>query len=327
MFSTILMPVDDLELAGRILWQVKRLLEREGGAVTLLRAVPTPGAWARAIESGVAQAEHALPRRLERARHELLELKERLEAEGVNVASVEVHAGDPADVILRAATRLSPSLVAMASNGRTGASRFILGSVAERVLRECVAPLFLCNPEFVGTPGGRAFCRILVPLDGSKNAEAILPQVEAFAALHGAEVILLHVGALTAYAPPTLAGPMGFSLPAALPEPESTAELDRRVAGPRDRLRQAGLRVRTLTPLSGNVASEILARAESEGADLVAMTTHGHSGLDRWLFGSVAEKVLRNCPTPLLVKRVAGPVRAPRDRESLDEEALASAAP
>jgi nucleotide-binding universal stress UspA family protein len=63
----------------------------------------------------------------------------------------------------------------------------------------------------------------------------------------------------------------------------------------------------SLTPLCVEPGDAILEQAAQEGVDLVAVTTHRHTGFDRWMLGSVAEKVLRNCPTPILVERVAGP--------------------
>lgn len=298
MFRTILMPVDDVELAGRIMWHVRRLLARESASLTLLRVVKPPRSWVRVIEATRPRSEHTLPRRLDAARRELEALAGNLRRQGIDVARVEVHPGDPADEILKAVGRLKPALVAMAGHGWRGPIRWILGSVAERVLRGCPVPLLLCNPEFRGTPGGRSFRRILVPLDGSALAASILPRVEDFAAIHDAEVVLLRVG-------PRRTSRLGFPVYVSLPPP-TPAELEESLEEARDRLRKADVRVRVLTPLSDDVAGEILRRAEAERVDLVAMATHGRTGLDRWVFGSVAEKVLRNAPTPLLSLRVAG---------------------
>ena len=71
------------------------------------------------------------------------------------------------------------------------------------------------------------------------------------------------------------------------------------------RLAGSGLPVRTRVDVDAVPANAILDAVRLESADLVAMTTHGATGLERWVFGSVAEKVLRACPVPLLVKRTA----------------------
>ncbi len=138
--------------------------------------------------------------------------------------------------------------------------------------------------------------RILVPLDGSEFAEASLPHVRTLAKCTGAEIVLLRVVVRRMYE---------HAVPEPIPaefnhesEKESEAYLER-VAS---ELREAGLKVTTETCI-GPVAEAILEYAEGIHADLIAMSTHGRSGLARWFIGSVADKVVRGSKLPVLLTR------------------------
>jgi nucleotide-binding universal stress UspA family protein len=137
------------------------------------------------------------------------------------------------------------------------------------------------------------FERILVPLDGSPLAETILSQVRRILFWKDVEVLLLRAVEL----PPLFPGGLGGSRAAELEEAAKAY-----VRGQELKLSEKGARVRSLIRI-GPAAGVILETAESEKATLVAMTTHGRSGLSRWAFGSVAEKVLRAGTVPLLMTR------------------------
>ena len=285
-FQKILVPVDGSELGDKILEQVKRLLVRQDAQVVLLRVVPP-----HAGEDARVQQEH-----LDAARVHVERLRTRLIEQGAQARGLVLR-GDPAEVILQCVESQRPSLVAMATHGRSGPSRWTRGSVAERVLRGCSAPILLANPRGVAQGEGELrFKRVLVPLDGSDQAESILPTVIELARMFGAEVGLLRVGWLTPAA-------MDYPVHAALP-PFTPEELEATLEKARARVAAAGLSVKTEVAF-GFEADEILSAAERVPGTLLAMTTHGRTGLDRWLFGSVAEKVLRACTCPVLVKRTA----------------------
>jgi nucleotide-binding universal stress UspA family protein len=139
--------------------------------------------------------------------------------------------------------------------------------------------------------------KILVPLDGSKVAEGVLPHAKALAYSEGAELILLTVGAN-----PTM--DFMFSDPGlaqnAVLEQEERAK--KYVGVIEAELKAAGFRVSMLLRV-GSVAETILGVAEEAKADLIAMSTHGRTGPARWLLGSVAEKVVRNSNVPVLLIR------------------------
>ena len=135
------------------------------------------------------------------------------------------------------------------------------------------------------------YSKILVPLDGSEIAESILPHVKDMAVAHGAEVILLRV------------------LPATgvLPSAAEREAMEARnyLSAVEKRLQQQGVNAR-FTIRHGEDAEEITDYAEVNDVDLIAMSTHGRSGVGRWIFGSVAEKVLRGTNKPILLVRVPG---------------------
>jgi nucleotide-binding universal stress UspA family protein len=150
--------------------------------------------------------------------------------------------------------------------------------------------------------------RVLVPLDGSELAEAILPFAEQIAGPLDAELLLVRVVEPIVAAVGLATGDVG-GVDALLHHQMAAKRYLREIA---ERLAARGLKVRTVAAL-GVPATEILAMVEAEKADLVAMTTHGRSGVRRLLFGSVAQEVLRATSVPVLLFRM--PVRpAPADR-------------
>jgi len=180
-------------------------------------------------------------------------------------------------------------------------------------------------------PGGKkVFKKILVPLDGSELAEAVLPYVEDLGKRYNAEIILLQVvspprdRATADYQSLKLDEPMA-------PMPELVedmtivrhpiyreqemaslkAEAKQSLARAKGRLSEAGVKAR-VEILFGRPAEKIVEYAVKEKVDLIAMATHGRSGLGRWVFGSVAEKALRAVALPILLIRPPGADRSLR---------------
>jgi nucleotide-binding universal stress UspA family protein len=137
--------------------------------------------------------------------------------------------------------------------------------------------------------------RVLVPLDGSVVAEAIIPFILEIAGPLDFEVVLLRV------IPPT---PSDVVRDPALAEKLENrhADAEEYLAGVKAELLTRGIRARTVIR-HGDPTVAIVAGAKAEGADLIAMTTHGRTGLRRVLLGSVAEGVLRDADTPLFLMR------------------------
>ncbi len=143
-----------------------------------------------------------------------------------------------------------------------------------------------------GEPKMEKFQRILIPLDGSDCAENILPTVEKLATELKAELILLRVALANTF-------PGWDPTEAQLKVVREAEEYLQKVE---DRLKAKGFKVESHVRY-GDDAEEILDHAAQKDIDLIAMTTHGRSGVKRFLLGSVAEKVLRYCPKPIFLVR------------------------
>jgi nucleotide-binding universal stress UspA family protein len=143
------------------------------------------------------------------------------------------------------------------------------------------------------------FERVLVPLDGSKRAESILPHAESLALKYQAKIILLQV------VEPNVAMVTPYDM---VPyyDPKETelfiSEARNYLAGKEGELKALGIQVKSIVD-SGPVVSVILAIAEREKADLIAMASHGRTGLGRVFYGSVAAGILHKADRPLLLVR------------------------
>lgn len=143
--------------------------------------------------------------------------------------------------------------------------------------------------------------RILVPLDGSPLAEAVLPHAQTLAQSLGAEIVLLRV---------TVNPVVEFSFSDPSIAASAIREIEREskyyIENKCSELEAAGMRVSFLIR-EGPVADTILAVAEAMQADMIAMSTHGRSGVRRWLLGSVTERVVHHSPVPVVVIRPQEP--------------------
>ena len=153
------------------------------------------------------------------------------------------------------------------------------------------------------------FEKILVPLDGSELGEAALPFAEHLTQDVGGELTLISVGEPTTQQLGT--------------DPEHRAYLDQVIArmeldikdylsSVAQKIKAKGLKVRTVV-MVGKPAEEIIDYAHRQQMDMIAMATHGRSGIGRWVYGSVAEKVLRGARVPILLVRSPGAPKGPAD--------------
>jgi nucleotide-binding universal stress UspA family protein len=149
------------------------------------------------------------------------------------------------------------------------------------------------------------FKQILVPLDGSGLAEVALPAAVSLAQQFGGKLILLRV-----VRPPEVTGQTSGGVSYG----EFVADLRRRAVGDAQQylhsqqgiLRQQGLHVDILVAEGPNVAELILDNMVALEVDTIVMSTHGRGGVSRWVFGSVADKVLRRANVPVLLIRAQG---------------------
>jgi len=194
--------------------------------------------------------------------------------------------------------------IVMSTHGRGAVNRAWLGSVADHVVRHVAIPVVLVRPpEPPSESLGEAppFRAMLVPLDGSSRAEGVLEWVVRIAQPARSECRLLTV----VPPPPRFTTPY---LPHAAREVRESLECGRERAekylvGAAQRLREAGLAVTTKVEVGIRPAAGILRAADDPTVDLVAIATHGRSGVSRIMLGSVADKVVRGADLPVLVVR------------------------
>jgi nucleotide-binding universal stress UspA family protein len=141
--------------------------------------------------------------------------------------------------------------------------------------------------------------RMLVPLDGSRLAEGILPHVQELAKSLAAELVLLRVAFAHAF-------PGGDPIQAQV---TAVQEAEDYVSGLAHTLQQEGVRTEAKVRY-GDPVEEILDHVARDHIDLIAMATHGRTGLARVVLGSVAENVLRQTPVPMLLVRATLPEEA-----------------
>ena len=296
MYKKIMVPTDGSGFDRKAILVALRVAERCGAKVLLVRVV-TSGAYlgAEGIERiasvGVLRAEH---------RAALSELNA-LVAECRNLSSAEISAdleeGPAADVLERYAKVNAIDLIVISSHGRRGLARLSLGSVTDSLIRGTTIPVLVvkANASYLTPEVSHEFHRIVVPLNGSNLAERILDPVIPLARLEGKEIMLLHVL-------PPLEDWSEEGDTRRLPwwkkkVASAEAYLSRRA----DEIRLQGAAARVEVVSGDNAAKAITDYARSQGADLIAIATHGRGGLARAVRGSVADDVIKSSTCSILV--------------------------
>jgi nucleotide-binding universal stress UspA family protein len=283
MADRIVVPLDGSKTAEAILPQVLRFAAADDATELVLVRMEAP----IPAENGAVLLQSALAS----AEAYLAGVQARLQEQGRRVRIV-VRAGAAAEGVLNAAAETGADLIAMATHGRGGLARVLLGSVAERILRASPVPVLLLRPfwSYEMLPEGGVeqmpLRTILLPVDGSGLALCAVPAASRVARRFGAEVLVLHV----------------------LVKGEDPTAVRGQLDDLRERFAIDGVSARVALE-QGDPAQAILAAAKNGKADLVVLSTHGRSGLSRLVVGSVTEAVAREAKTPLLVVRGVGAVK------------------
>ncbi|GIV98096.1 MAG: universal stress protein UspA [Herpetosiphonaceae bacterium] len=323
MEQQILVPLDGSALAEAVLPPAAALARATGRALTLMRVIgPVIGQDFLGFPSIRSDA-HWMDA-VAQARSYLTSIANGLRATGLPV-SFEIEEGKPAErIVTRIEHDPAISMVAMATHGRSGLQRWVLGSVAEKVLRASSKPLLLVRARenaLPDRPESTALERILVPLDGSPFAEQALDEARRIAAATGATLLLLSV---TQSFDDLLAENEGVSrsrISTFLHDQQAQAiHYLTRVA---EQLEGEGFRVMTRVN-TGDPARAILERSETNQTDLIVMATHGRGGIQRLWYGSVATRVIQAAQLPVLLIRaqepqpIAGEIRQHQQEEPVD---------
>ena len=208
--------------------------------------------------------------------------------------------GSPANAICAAAEEVKADLVILGSHGHTGFKRILLGSVAEKVVRICQCSVLIARAPLVGEKG---FHHILVPTDFSDSAQAALDQACALATAD-ASVDVLHCWQAVGFAEGPVDAAAGPATIYSTIVESVTHESETRGAKLIERVSRTG-RKAAFHLFHGRPTAGVQSFLEDQehAYDLVAVGTHGRTGLPRLLLGSVAEVTVRYSPCSVLVSR------------------------
>jgi len=302
-FNKILVPLDGSTLAEQAI-PFARAIARDDGTLVYAQIVPKADAIHGLTGGTVATAGDVGALFNQTATTDLQNAATRWTSIAPNY-EIAIAAGDPAEQILQMALDRGADMIVIASHGRGALGRWTFGSVADRLARSSTVPVLIvrpkdADPEHAVIP---EIARILLPTDGSALSETATTEAALLAQRLGRPVVLVRAIFPEAELAPTAGfdavyAPEVYADLAKSLEQEAKTGLDR-VA---DQLREQGVTVE-ISLLSGPAAQTIGEAARPD--DLIVMTSHGRSGFRRWLIGSVAEKLVRTAPCPVVLVRPA----------------------
>jgi len=296
MYSRMLIPLDGSKVAEQVLPYARYLAKALNLSIELFQAVD---AAALEVLANPAQGRYVdtLLNEKRASSAEYLETVGRA-FETVRVSSV-VEIGKPEDLILESAAADPKSLIIMATHGRSGFQRWVLGSVADKVVHGVVNDLLLVRASEQGnTEGAATLTKVIVPLDGSPLAEKVLPRVVELGTHMPLEVILIR-----AYALPSPIAPNEYAGYSQELFDQLEVEAKYYLSEKAKELAAQGLTKISSVIDMGYGAEEIIALAHKTPGDFIAMCTHGRSGVKRWALGSVTDRVVRHSGDPVLIIR------------------------
>jgi len=266
MYDTILIPTDGSDAATTAARYGLTLAERFDATVHVLSVVDPD----RFATDAVGDVDDLVRRQSDRFERRARDAVDRVAAASARPVETHVVEGRPATVLAEAIDDYDADLVAMGTHGRSGVDRYLLGSLAERTLRTAHVPVLAVRAN--GSPDTEpAIESVLLATDGSEGAERAADHAVAVARATGARLHALTVG-----------------------------DDDGPAASAADRAREAGVDA-TAAARAGRPHETIEEYAAAHDADLVVVGTHGRTGVERVLLGSVAERVLRTATRPVLV--------------------------
>lgn len=292
MFAKILVAVDGSRSAENVLPDAVKMAHRLGSELILAYVLPDDSGPVNGIEANTAQA--VADSYLERAVRSLAEQQ-------INARGVLLY-GEPAEEIVRCVMTNDIDAIAMTTHGRGGWRRVIIGSVADQVVRTAPVPVLVRriqehSPERLSLQGDG----VVVPLDGSELAEGVIPYALELARAMQSRITLLRA---ISYQELTEIDPtfQGVAYDARVASHLVDAELDKAVEylrAVRARFADSGVDIE-LDARFGVPTEVILGVAAESNAGLIALSTHGRSGVRRAVLGSVATTLLQEASVPVM---------------------------
>ena len=309
MYDRILVPLDGSHLAEQVLPYVTRISKGMGIPVHLMQVVSPPPEMVMADPVSGSHRSEITELAFDQTINYLNNILGTIDGSGVDVTH-GVYEGDAAHHIIEEAGKSPASLVAMCTHGRSGVTRWVMGSVTDKVLHSMKNRMLIIRSQIGGNPeAGENLDTIIVPVDGSSLAEQVIPHVAALAKALELKVTLLRVAgtadefsASTGYQPSDAVSALDVQAFEGLATKAGNQALDylKRLE---ESLRRQGIDSVDHRIERGQAAHAIVNAAVETPCNLVAMTTHGRSGPARWALGSVTERVVRHSGDPVLVVR------------------------
>ena len=294
MYDRILVPLDGSPLSGLTVPYVRILGAALKSPVELLRVYEPEPVYYYPEPAHFQERAQAAQQHRQEATHYLDSVSETLKAAGISVTAnlLEPHSGegqvprdrpgDPVHHIIEVAENEANTLVVMCTHGRSGMGRWVMGSVTDKILHAIASPLFIVRgkPE-ESVPADAKLESIIVPMDGSEIAERILPHAVNLSKALAIPIRLVSV----------------------IPSEQSHAHEEEHLGQMGERLIADGAHSSVPRVTHGDPANAIVELTNEFPDALVAMTTHGRSGVGRWVMGSVTDRVVRYAAGPVLVTR------------------------
>jgi nucleotide-binding universal stress UspA family protein len=293
----VLYPTDFSETARQALTHALFLAEEYEAQLHLLHAVVLHEYDPNDPEHQFPEPRELLRRMFEVADSEMARMLSDREGTSLEIHEAKRKGFAAGEVILDYAAEIDADLVVMGTHGRRGPTRLLLGSVAGEVVRGAKCPVMTMSHREKPQPI-EAFERILVPVDFSEHSETAVRYAEDLAGRYQAGLQLLHVVEVPTYP--------YFYVP---PEEEYIQTRRKRANEALEEFAATALgsAVEYSTYVTdGRAGSEIVEFSARNGSDLVVISTHGLSGLDRLLMGSTTEEVVSRARVPVLTVKAFG---------------------
>ena len=306
MYRKILVPLDGSQTAEAIIPHVANLAKHDEATVIFAQVIE-PATRSGIINIDEDQEVTFKPQRIDEAKNYLTGWQQQFSQDGLS-AEIVLLRGVAVDAILHAISEMDIDLLAFTSQGHSGLKKAIYGSVSSALLNRASCPMLVADAKTKVSL--KTNNRILVPLDGSKESEKIMPHVQHIARLYEAKLILVRVVRSASYkaafvnlnkeikeeiVPEHLLSQLGKHQ-----ELEKIKDAKQYLLNWRSQFQEQGIEVE-VNLLYGQPIDSILAVAERSEADLVAMTSQAKAGLDEFLYGSVASGLLNRLARPMFI--------------------------
>lgn len=296
---TVLLPLDGSPLAERALTPGVHIARRARARLEIV-VVNEPRAvmHERPGDGGTVSVERDTDARLgAELRRYADDVQRRLARDDALEVETRVLEGPAASTLAAYAQATGPDLLVVSSHGRSGSRPMWLGSVADALARTATSSLLMVPTHEQAAPPREAIRRVLLALDGSRGGESVIETATSLLGYRDTEYVLMHAVQPLHPLVRAVAGDEEYERDLA----EQRGVADKYLGGVAAGLRVRGSNVVQDVQVDAQRAQAVLASASEHAVDLIALATHARARLGRLLLGSVADKVLRASPVPVLL--------------------------